>query len=76
MVNEAQHRQWNSPNWLETWKGLEPSVSNVLEPLLDALAAKVDEKVLDVGCGGGLTTLSIARQVAPGGSAVGFDISE
>ncbi len=58
MVNEAQHRQWNSSNWLDTWKGLEPSVSNVLEPLLDALAAKLGEKVLDVGCGGGAPRLA------------------
>ncbi|MEO9255926.1 MAG: methyltransferase domain-containing protein [Tepidiformaceae bacterium] len=76
MANEGQHQQWNNPNWVKTWKGLEPSVSNVLEPLLNALAAKPGENVLDVGCGGGLTTLSIAQQVGPDGSAVGFDISE
>lgn len=76
MANEGQHRQWNNPDWVKTWKGLEPSVSNVLEPLLNALAAKPGENVLDVGCGGGLTTLSIAQEVGPNGSAVGFDISE
>lgn len=76
MVNERQNRQWNDPTWLDTWKALEPSVSNLLEPLLDALAARPGERILDVGCGGGLTTLSIAAQVEPGGSAVGFDISE
>ncbi len=75
MVNERQNQQWNDPNWLETWKELEPSVANLLEPLLDALAARPGEAVLDVGCGGGLTTLSIAGQVAPNGSAVGVDIS-
>lgn len=32
-------------------------------------------RVLDVGCGGGDTTLEIARRAGPSGSAVGLDIS-
>jgi ubiquinone/menaquinone biosynthesis C-methylase UbiE len=34
------------------------------------------EQVLDIGCGWGDTTLAIARQVGPGGRAVGVDCAE
>jgi SAM-dependent methyltransferase len=34
------------------------------------------QRVLDIGCGTGATTLEIAHRVAPGGSVIGVDISE
>ena len=45
------------------------------EVALDAAALRDGDAVLDVGCGCGATTLSIAARVAPGGHAVGVDIS-
>jgi ubiquinone/menaquinone biosynthesis C-methylase UbiE len=36
---------------------------------------KPGERVIDVGCGGGATSLEIARQVGPQGSVTGLDIS-
>ena len=43
--------------------------------LLDAAALSPGERVLDVACGAGLVTFPAARQVGPGGSVVGVDIS-
>jgi len=40
------------------------------------LQLRPGERVLDVGCGGGKATIAASRQVQPGGSAVGADISE
>jgi SAM-dependent methyltransferase len=45
------------------------------EAMLDAVRLEPGERVLDVGCGYGTTTLEAARRVAPGGTAVGIDIT-
>jgi ubiquinone/menaquinone biosynthesis C-methylase UbiE len=74
--NEGQQRQWNNPSWIDNWKSIEPSIAGLSVPLLDALAPAPGERVLDIGCGGGLTTLAIAQAVGAEGSATGVDISE
>jgi len=43
--------------------------------MFDTVRLEPGERVLDVGCGPGATTLEAARRVAPGGAAVGVDIS-
>ena len=44
--------------------------------LLATAAPAAGERVLDIGCGCGATTLAGARGVGPGGQAVGADLSE
>ena len=43
---------------------------------LDRLGLKAGDRVLDVGCGFGETTLQIAERVRPGGRALGTDCCE
>nr|WP_062339332.1 class I SAM-dependent methyltransferase [Herbidospora sakaeratensis] len=50
-------------------------LASVGETLLTAAGLRPGERVLDVGCGCGATTLQAARQVAPGGTATGLDVS-
>lgn len=50
-------------------------LTSVGETLLTAAALRPGEQVLDVGCGCGATTLLAAAQVAPGGAAIGIDVS-
>lgn len=45
------------------------------DALFDAVRLRPGERVIDVGCGTGTTTLEAARRVRPGGSAVGIDVS-
>jgi SAM-dependent methyltransferase len=51
----------------------------MIAPIGTALLARADyqagERVVDLGCGGGATTLAIARCVGPLGEAIGLDIS-
>ncbi|AMO70681.1 class I SAM-dependent methyltransferase [Sphingorhabdus sp. M41] len=51
----------------------------MIAPIGDALLARADyqdgEMVIDLGCGGGATTIAIATAVAPSGKVMGVDIS-
>lgn len=62
-------------NWLANLSRFE----SMLAPIGAALLARADyqpgERVLDIGCGGGGTTLAIGKAVAPAGEALGIDIS-
>jgi SAM-dependent methyltransferase len=40
-----------------------------------ALSPQPGERVLDIGCGGGETSLDLAQAVSPGGAVLGVDIS-
>ena len=52
---------------------------SMLAPIGAALLARADyqpgQSVLDIGCGGGGTTIAIGKAVAPSGEALGIDIS-
>ena len=44
--------------------------------LFDAVAIRPGERVLDIGCGGGLTSAEYARSAGVSGAVLGVDISE
>ncbi|MGB4861874.1 MAG: class I SAM-dependent methyltransferase [Tepidiformaceae bacterium] len=76
VTNESMQRQWNNPQFLQFWKGLEPGMVTLMAPLFEALDVKSGERILDVGCGGGLTTLEAAAATGPAGHVTGADISD
>ena len=45
------------------------------DAMLEAADLEAGQRVLDVGCGAGSTTVDAARRVAPNGAALGVDIS-
>jgi SAM-dependent methyltransferase len=75
-TNEAQRAQWNADHQAKTWPKRERLTTEVTPRLIAELAPQPGERILEIGSGGGLVALEVARAVAPGGSVVGFDISE
>lgn len=77
-ANREQAEYWNAQVG-ETWATRQEQLDRQLEPLgamaMDALAPAAGERLLDIGCGAGQTTLALAGRVGPGGSVLGVDIS-
>lgn len=61
--------------WAEVRELLERQLAPLGRRTLAALAPCPGESILDIGCGGGETALSLARAVAPDGTVVGIDLS-
>ncbi len=76
-VNERERQRWNVPGLAASWPRRGETITALTTaPLLELLALRDSENVLDVGCGGGLLAIDAARAVGPTGSVAGFDISE
>lgn len=79
MSNERQIADWNGKSgqrWLTWQERLDAMLAPYGAAALAAAAAQPGERVLDIGCGSGESTLDLARAVGPGGSVLGVDISE
>jgi SAM-dependent methyltransferase len=74
-TNETERRRWNNQDWVAVWPKRERLTDAITPFLLDALALRPGERVLDVGSGGGKATIAAARAVGPSGIAVGADVS-
>jgi SAM-dependent methyltransferase len=74
-ANQAERKRWNDPFWSEIWPKRERFTESVTPLLLRALALKSGERVLDIGCGGGPSTIAAAKAVGASGKSVGADIS-
>lgn len=61
--------------WLASLDRFEGMIAPIGAALLERAAYRPGERVLDLGCGGGTTTLAIAEAVGPDGAALGLDIA-
>jgi SAM-dependent methyltransferase len=78
-ANAAMRRYWNEiagPRWVGRLGAQEARNVEVTALLLEAARLAPGERVLDVGCGPGATTLPYAAAVGPQGHVTGIDISE
>ncbi|HEX5006601.1 MAG TPA: methyltransferase domain-containing protein [Hyphomonadaceae bacterium] len=76
--NSEQVAEWNGPVG-QRWAAEQATFDNLTRPFgdaaLKAAAARPGERVIDIGCGCGDTSLELGRAVGASGSVLGVDIS-
>ncbi|MFA7262114.1 MAG: class I SAM-dependent methyltransferase [Caulobacter sp.] len=77
-ANADQVAYWNAAAG-ETWVAQQDRLDRQLDPLgrtaMAALDPAADERLIDIGCGCGQTSLELAGEVGPDGTVLGADIS-
>jgi ubiquinone/menaquinone biosynthesis C-methylase UbiE len=76
--NADQIAYWNGPGgqrWADRQSTQDIVLAPVADVLIDRARAKAAERILDVGCGAGATTIAFAEKVGPAGHVMGIDIS-
>jgi SAM-dependent methyltransferase len=76
--NAAQVTYWNEnagPTWVKLQAQLDEQLAGLGAATIAALGPQPGERIIDVGCGCGDTTLELARRVGPAGHVLGADIS-
>ncbi len=77
-ANAEQRRNWNEvsgPAWVAENERIGAQIRPFGLPALARVQAAAGHRVLDVGCGGGETTLALGESVGTHGSAHGVDVS-
>ena len=76
--NAAQAKHWNEiggPQWVAGERVHDQMLEPFQRPLLNALAPRLGETILDVGCGYGTTSIAVASVLGWNGRVHGVDIS-
>jgi SAM-dependent methyltransferase len=77
-VGKEMSTLWNGAGgnaWVDLAPVLDQMFRGIETMLADEAAARGAERVLDVGCGTGATTMAIARRLGDGAACTGVDIS-
>ncbi|MBT7953058.1 MAG: methyltransferase domain-containing protein, partial [Gammaproteobacteria bacterium] len=77
--NSESQKYWNEEGgnkWADNIDVVEGMIMSLHDMLIEQIAATEGESVLDIGCGGGITSIKLAEQVGPTGSVLGVDVSE
>ena len=76
--NADQIAYWNGPAG-QRWADRQQAQDILLKPIADALieraAPKAGERIIDVGCGSGATSIAFAQKVGSSGHVFGVDVS-
>src|SRR5436190_3236960 len=77
-LNADQIAYGNGPGgqrWADRQQTQDIVLAPVSEILIDRANARAGERIIDIGCGCGTTSVSLAQQVGPSGHVLGIDIS-
>ena len=78
MVANISASDWSTDRgeaWRDAMGPLEAMLAPANAPLIEALDLDAPYRIADIGCGGGETSIAIARNAYPGSTVDGFDIS-
>jgi SAM-dependent methyltransferase len=78
IVNVEQAAEWDGPGaefWVNHQARLDATISPHHTQLMAAAAIQPGERILDVGCGNGLTSRDAARAAGEAGEVLGVDLS-
>jgi SAM-dependent methyltransferase len=76
--NADQIAYWNGPGgqrWADRQAAQDILLAPVADLLIDRAKPKSGERIIDVGCGSGATSIAFARKVGPSGHVFGVDVS-
>lgn len=77
--NAEQIAEWNGVLG-QRWVAMQQQVDRIVAPFgdaaLKAASPRTGERVIDVGCGCGETSIAMARMVGPSGAVIGIDVSQ
>jgi SAM-dependent methyltransferase len=77
-LNADQIAYWNGPggqHWTDRQQTQDVLLAPISDILIDRARAKPGERIIDVGCGCGATTIALAQKAGPIGHVFGVDIS-
>lgn len=77
-LNADQIAYWNGPagqHWVDRQETQDIVLKPISEILIERANAKAGERIIDVGCGCGATSLALAQKIGPTGYVLGIDIS-
>ena len=78
-INQAQIDFWNGPTgqkWAKHQTDMDRNMTDIAVAVLALADPKPGEKVLDIGCGNGSTSLALAEAVGASGDVMGVDVSQ
>jgi SAM-dependent methyltransferase len=76
--NADQIAYWNGPggqHWADRQQAQDTLLAPVTDILIDRAKAKTGERIVDVGCGCGDSSIALSQKVGPTGHVTGIDIS-
>jgi SAM-dependent methyltransferase len=76
--NADQIAYWNGPGgqrWADRQQAQDILLKPIADSLIDRAKPRAGERIIDVGCGSGATSIAFAQEVGSSGHVIGVDVS-